>query len=198
MDIELICEDEVVSLSVRDNGGRGFDARQLAQVGGHLGLLSMRERVRLVKGTLEVESARSGRHTDPSGDSAERRSIPCLSHVSCWPTITPLSWRASPTWKGTMNWSVRWGMGVHFLRPRRPCSQTSSSWMLHAIAEWHRRGGAAEKICPNAKIIVVTMHADTDYVRAAFEVGLSGDVLKGSRLWMNWTRRFRAVLAGHS
>ena len=58
VDIELICEDEVVSLSVRDNGV-GFDAGQLAQVGGHLGLLSMRERVRLVKGTLEVESART-------------------------------------------------------------------------------------------------------------------------------------------
>ena len=55
VDIELICEDEVVSLSVRDNGV-GFDAGKLAQVGGHLGLLSMKERVRQAKGTLEVES----------------------------------------------------------------------------------------------------------------------------------------------
>ena len=56
VEIELICEDDVVSLSVRDNGV-GFDAGHLAQVGGHLGLLSMKERVRLAKGTLEVESA---------------------------------------------------------------------------------------------------------------------------------------------
>ncbi len=56
MEVELICEDDVVSLSVRDNGV-GFDAGQRAQVGGHLGLLSMKERVRLAKGTLEVESA---------------------------------------------------------------------------------------------------------------------------------------------
>jgi signal transduction histidine kinase len=55
-EVELICEDEVVSLSVRDNGV-GFDAGHLAQVGGHLGLLSMKERVRQARGTLEVESA---------------------------------------------------------------------------------------------------------------------------------------------
>ena len=56
VEVELICEDDVVSLSVRDNGV-GFDAGQLAQTGGHLGLLSMKERVRLAKGTLDVESA---------------------------------------------------------------------------------------------------------------------------------------------
>lgn len=56
VDVELICEDEVVSLSVRDNGV-GFDAGKLAQVGGHLGLLSMKERVRQARGTLDVESA---------------------------------------------------------------------------------------------------------------------------------------------
>ena len=55
VDVELICEDEVVSLSVRDDGV-GFNVGKLAQVGGHLGLLSMKERVRLAKGTLEVES----------------------------------------------------------------------------------------------------------------------------------------------
>jgi signal transduction histidine kinase len=56
VEVELICEDDVMSLSVLDNGV-GFDAEQLAQTGGHLGLLSMKERVRLAKGTLEVESA---------------------------------------------------------------------------------------------------------------------------------------------
>jgi signal transduction histidine kinase len=56
VEVELICEDNVVSLSVRDNGV-GFDTGHLAQVGGHLGLLSMKERVRLAKGTLDVESA---------------------------------------------------------------------------------------------------------------------------------------------
>jgi signal transduction histidine kinase len=56
VEVELICEDDVVSLSVRDNGV-GFDAGQLAQTRVHLGLLSMKERVRLAKGTLDVESA---------------------------------------------------------------------------------------------------------------------------------------------
>jgi signal transduction histidine kinase len=56
VEVELICEDDAVSLSVRDNGV-GFDAGQLAHTGGHLGLLSMKERARLAKGTLEVESA---------------------------------------------------------------------------------------------------------------------------------------------
>ena len=56
VEVEVICEDDVVSLSVRDNGV-GFDSGQLAQVGGHLGLLSMKERVRLAKGKLDLESA---------------------------------------------------------------------------------------------------------------------------------------------
>jgi signal transduction histidine kinase len=55
VEVELICEDDGVSLSVRDNGV-GFDVQHAAQSGGHLGLLSMKERVRMTKGTLEVES----------------------------------------------------------------------------------------------------------------------------------------------
>ena len=56
VEVELMCEDDVVSLSVRDDGV-GFEAGHGAQMGGHLGLLSMKERVRMAKGTLEVESA---------------------------------------------------------------------------------------------------------------------------------------------
>jgi signal transduction histidine kinase len=55
VEVELICEDDEVSLSVRDNGV-GFDATHGDQMSGHLGLLSMKERVRMAKGTLEVES----------------------------------------------------------------------------------------------------------------------------------------------
>jgi signal transduction histidine kinase len=55
VEVELICEDDVVSLSVRDDGV-GFDTSHAAQSGGHLGLLSMKERVRMVKGTLEIKS----------------------------------------------------------------------------------------------------------------------------------------------
>jgi signal transduction histidine kinase len=56
VEVELICEEDTISFSVRDNG-IGFDASRLAQAGGHLGLLSMRERVRLAKGQLDIESA---------------------------------------------------------------------------------------------------------------------------------------------
>ena len=55
VEVELICESDEVSLSVRDNGV-GFDASHGDQLSGHLGLLSMKERVRMAKGTLEVES----------------------------------------------------------------------------------------------------------------------------------------------
>jgi signal transduction histidine kinase len=55
VEIELIGESDGISLSVRDNGV-GFDSSHSAQMGGRLGLLSMKERVRMVKGTLEVES----------------------------------------------------------------------------------------------------------------------------------------------
>lgn len=56
VDIELICEEELVSLSIRDDG-QGFDATQSTEGGGHLGLLSMRERLRLAQGRLRVASA---------------------------------------------------------------------------------------------------------------------------------------------
>lgn len=54
-----------------------------------------------------------------------------------------------------------------------------------------------KKICPKAKIIVVTMHADTDYVRSAFEAGASAYVLKRSAV-DELEQAIRAVVAGHS
>ncbi len=54
-----------------------------------------------------------------------------------------------------------------------------------------------KKICPTAKIIIVTMHADTDYVRSAFEAGASAYVLKRSAV-DELEQAIRAVLAGHS
>jgi signal transduction histidine kinase len=56
VEVELICDEDLLSLSIRDNG-RGFDAVRPTNAAGHLGLLSMHERVRLAKGHLEVESA---------------------------------------------------------------------------------------------------------------------------------------------
>ncbi|MEY4526529.1 MAG: hypothetical protein RL768_248, partial [Nitrospirota bacterium] len=58
VEIELICEDDLVSLSVHDDG-TGFDQTQLSKTGAHLGLLSMRERVRLAKGRFEIDSTPS-------------------------------------------------------------------------------------------------------------------------------------------
>lgn len=54
-----------------------------------------------------------------------------------------------------------------------------------------------KKICPKAKIVVVTMHADTDYVRSAFEAGASAYVLKRSAV-DELEQAIRAVVAGHS
>ena len=54
-----------------------------------------------------------------------------------------------------------------------------------------------KKICPAAKIIVVTMHAGADYVRSAFEAGASAYVLKGSAV-DELEHAIRAVLEGHS
>ena len=56
VEVELICDDEVITLSIRDNGV-GFDSQQASQGLGRLGLLSMKERVRLVRGTLTVSTA---------------------------------------------------------------------------------------------------------------------------------------------
>lgn len=58
VEVELICEDDLVSLSVHDNG-KGFDRAQLSQTGAHLGLLSMKERVRLAKGRFGINSTPS-------------------------------------------------------------------------------------------------------------------------------------------
>lgn len=54
-----------------------------------------------------------------------------------------------------------------------------------------------KKICPTAKIIIVTMHAGADYVRSAFEAGASAYVLKGSAV-DELEQAIRAVLGGHS
>lgn len=54
-----------------------------------------------------------------------------------------------------------------------------------------------KKICPTAKIIIVTMHADTEYVRSAFEAGASAYVLKGSAV-DELEQAIQAVLRGHS
>jgi signal transduction histidine kinase len=56
VEVELICESDGVNLSIRDNGV-GFDASHGDQMSGHLGLLSMKERVHMAKGMLVVESA---------------------------------------------------------------------------------------------------------------------------------------------
>ena len=53
-----------------------------------------------------------------------------------------------------------------------------------------------KKICPTAKIIIVTMHAGADYVRAAFEAGASAYVLKGSAV-DELEQAIRAVIGGH-
>ena len=54
-----------------------------------------------------------------------------------------------------------------------------------------------KKICPTAKIIIVTMHADAEYVRSAFEAGASAYMLKGSAV-DELELAIRAVLGGHS
>lgn len=56
VEVELICDEGRVTLSIRDNG-IGFDPQQVSQMRGRLGVLSMKERVRLVRGTLDVTTA---------------------------------------------------------------------------------------------------------------------------------------------
>ena len=59
VEVELICDEGMITLSVRDNGV-GFDAVNASQGRGRLGLLSMKERVRRVRGTLNVSSSPGG------------------------------------------------------------------------------------------------------------------------------------------
>jgi DNA-binding NarL/FixJ family response regulator len=54
-----------------------------------------------------------------------------------------------------------------------------------------------KKLQPRVKIIFVTMHADTDYVRSAFEAGASAYLLKRSAV-DELEQAIRAVMAGHS
>jgi signal transduction histidine kinase len=53
VEVELICDEGMITLSIRDNG-IGFDPSGASLEPGRLGLLSMKERVRLVRGTLDV------------------------------------------------------------------------------------------------------------------------------------------------
>ena len=54
-----------------------------------------------------------------------------------------------------------------------------------------------KKVQPSVKVIFVTMHADADYVRSAFEAGASGYLLKRSAV-DELEQAIRAVWAGHS
>ncbi|HMZ54050.1 MAG TPA: response regulator transcription factor [Nitrospira sp.] len=54
-----------------------------------------------------------------------------------------------------------------------------------------------KKTHPSIKVIFVTMHADTDYVRSAFEAGASGYLLKRSAV-DELEHAIRAVWAGHT
>ena len=53
-----------------------------------------------------------------------------------------------------------------------------------------------KKICPTAKIIIVSMHADAAYVRSAFDAGVSAYVLKRSAV-DELEQAIRAVLGDH-
>ncbi len=64
VEVELICDEGMITLSIRDNG-IGFDLSRASQERGRLGLLSMQERVRLVRGTLEVSATQGcGTHVE--------------------------------------------------------------------------------------------------------------------------------------
>lgn len=54
-----------------------------------------------------------------------------------------------------------------------------------------------KKLCPHAKIIIVTMHADTEYVRSAFEAGATAYVLKRSAA-DELEQAIRMAVTGHS
>ena len=54
-----------------------------------------------------------------------------------------------------------------------------------------------KKICPRTKIIIVTMHADTEYVQSAFEAGATAYVLKRSAV-DELEQAIRAAITGHS
>jgi DNA-binding response OmpR family regulator len=54
-----------------------------------------------------------------------------------------------------------------------------------------------KKTHPSIKVIFVTMHADADYVRSAFEAGASGYLLKRSAV-DELEQAIRAVWAGHT
>ena len=57
--------------------------------------------------------------------------------------------------------------------------------------------GQLKRMQPKIKIVFVTMHADRDYVRSAFEAGASAYLLKRSAV-EELEQAIRAVLAGHS
>jgi signal transduction histidine kinase len=54
-EVRLILRDEAVSLLIEDSGV-GFDPARVSSGTSHLGLTSMRERVKALGGTLEIES----------------------------------------------------------------------------------------------------------------------------------------------
>jgi DNA-binding NarL/FixJ family response regulator len=70
-------------------------------------------------------------------------------------------------------------MAGRFSKQRKHTSQTSFFWTFPRLngTEAARRLKQAN---PGAKLMILTMHADLSFVRAAFEAGLAGYVLKQS------------------
>jgi signal transduction histidine kinase len=55
VELELTCDEQEISLSIADSGV-GFDPNEIQTRHSGLGLVNMRERVRAVRGQLEIQS----------------------------------------------------------------------------------------------------------------------------------------------
>ena len=53
--VELICAEQNLHIEIHDNG-MGFDPQNAVGQSGHYGLLGMRERARILGGSLTIES----------------------------------------------------------------------------------------------------------------------------------------------
>ncbi len=173
-----------VRLVIEDDG-KGFDASEILSEA-QLGLVGMRERAHLIGGSMTVESSPGNGTTIcvsvplPGAEAGCRHEHPGVHRGRSWdPARRPAGphQRCSRTWKSSARRPTA-------PRPRSASRATEPDVVLMDISMPNGGGLAAiaavKEVRPKTRILVLTVHDELGYVRAAGQAGAVGYVVKSA------------------
>ena len=190
-EVRLIRTDDNAELTIADDG-QGFDVIETRNNGRGLGLVSISERVRLAGGTLSVVAERrKGTQvrvrlpTSPSRGRGRRCVWTIRSDLRAL-RATRSVLAPSPRGQGRlvrMRWSTTstWcavGDGHELLEARGAEAADRDHLTVPGLSGIEARHGQVEQV--QGKVIVLTMHHDSELATRALRAGASGFLLKHS------------------